>query len=61
MRVRLLTESSCRRRTGTYVLVDHSLSRLTKGAAGHLVVTGAPNDNLYDGGSTKGTGTSAAH
>jgi nitrite reductase (NO-forming) len=46
---------------GTYVLVDHSLSRLTKGAAGHLVVTGAPNDNLYDGASTKGTGTSAAH
>lgn len=46
---------------GTYVLVDHSLSRLIKGAAGHLVVTGAPNDNLYDGASTKGAGTSAAH
>jgi nitrite reductase (NO-forming) len=46
---------------GTYVLVDHSLSRLTKGAAGHLVVTGTPNDNLYDGASTKATGVSAAH
>lgn len=46
---------------GTYVLVDHSLSRLTKGAAGHLIVTGTPNDNLYDGASTKGAGGSAAH
>jgi len=46
---------------GTYVLVDHSLSRLLKGAAGHLIVTGSPNDNLYDGASAKGGAVSAAH
>jgi nitrite reductase (NO-forming) len=46
---------------GTYVLVDHSLSRLTKGAAGHLIVTGSPNNNVYDGASTKQAGGSAAH
>jgi nitrite reductase (NO-forming) len=31
---------------GTYVLVDHSLSRLQKGAAGFLVVEGPENSNI---------------
>jgi nitrite reductase (NO-forming) len=32
---------------GTYVLVDHALTRLTKGAAGHLVVEGPENPDIY--------------
>jgi nitrite reductase (NO-forming) len=32
---------------GTYLLVDHALSRLRKGAAGHLVVDGPENPDLY--------------
>jgi nitrite reductase (NO-forming) len=32
---------------GTYLLVDHALSRLGKGAAGHLVVEGPENPDIY--------------
>jgi nitrite reductase (NO-forming) len=32
---------------GTYILVDHSLGRLEKGAAGHLVVEGADNPDVF--------------
>ncbi len=32
---------------GTYILVDHSLSRLQKGAAGFLVVEGPDNPDLF--------------
>lgn len=33
---------------GTYVLVDHSLSRLLKGAAGHLVVEGEAAPGIFE-------------
>lgn len=32
---------------GTYILVDHSLSRLQKGAAGFLVVEGPENPDIF--------------
>jgi nitrite reductase (NO-forming) len=32
---------------GTYILVDHSLGRLQKGAAGFLDVEGAPNPRVF--------------
>ncbi len=32
---------------GTYLLVDHALSRLPKGAAGHLVVEGPESPDIY--------------
>ena len=32
---------------GTYLLVDHAIWRLTKGAAGALVVDGKHDDNIY--------------
>lgn len=32
---------------GTYLLVDHALSRLGKGAAGHLVVEGAEDPDIF--------------
>jgi nitrite reductase (NO-forming) len=32
---------------GTYIIVDHALSRLTKGAAGHLVVEGDPDPEIF--------------
>jgi nitrite reductase (NO-forming) len=32
---------------GTYILVDHSLSRLQKGAAGYLDVEGPPNPRVF--------------
>jgi nitrite reductase (NO-forming) len=32
---------------GTYILVDHSLSRLQKGAAGYLDVEGPPNPLVF--------------
>jgi nitrite reductase (NO-forming) len=32
---------------GTYLLVDHALSRLRKGAAGHLVVEGEDNPDIF--------------
>jgi nitrite reductase (NO-forming) len=35
---------------GTYVLVDHSLSRAGKGGAGHLVVEGAENPDIFKAG-----------
>lgn len=36
---------------GTYLLVDHALPRaLNKGAAGHLVVTGAERPEIFSGG-----------
>ena len=31
----------------TYLLVDHALSRLTKGAAGHLVVEGPEDPDIF--------------
>ncbi len=34
---------------GTYVLVDHSIFRVAKGAIGHLVVTGDKNPSIYLG------------
>ena len=37
---------------GTYLLVDHALARaLHKGAAGHLIVTGAERPEIFSGGS----------
>ncbi|HSR71779.1 MAG TPA: nitrite reductase, copper-containing, partial [Kiloniellales bacterium] len=33
---------------GTYVLVDHALSRLEKGLAGHIVVEGPENPEIFD-------------
>lgn len=32
---------------GTYILVDHSLGRLQKGAAGYLDVEGSPNQTVF--------------
>ena len=32
---------------GTYILVDHSLGRLQKGAAGFLDVEGPPNPKVF--------------
>lgn len=34
---------------GTYILVDHTLSRLDRGAAGLLVVEGADHRDIFDG------------
>lgn len=34
---------------GNYVLVDHALARLDKGAWGVLTVTGEPNEDIYNG------------
>ncbi|MBI2867553.1 MAG: nitrite reductase, copper-containing [Chloroflexi bacterium] len=34
---------------GTYILVDHSLGRLVKGAAGFLVAEGESDKSVYDG------------
>jgi nitrite reductase (NO-forming) len=31
----------------TYLLVDHALSRLTKGAAGHLIVEGPEDEDIF--------------
>lgn len=40
---------------GTFLLVDHALPRaLNKGAAGHLVVTGAQDPAIFSGGSADG-------
>lgn len=33
---------------GTYVLVDHSLGRLEKGGAAHLIVEGPPNPTVFE-------------
>lgn len=32
---------------GTYLIVDHSLSRLEKGAAGQLVISGPANPDVF--------------
>src|SRR5204862_6452883 len=44
---------------GTYTLVDHSLSRLEKGAAGQLVVEGPDNPAVFQ--VVKQAGTGAGH
>lgn len=46
---------------GTFVLVDHALSRVEKGLAGHVVVEGEPvEDGLFDsGGEEVGEGSDA--
>ena len=43
---------------GTYTLVDHSLGRLEKGAAGQIVVEGLENESVFHvvHGSTNGGG-----
>jgi len=40
---------------GNYVLVDHALARVDRGAWGILNVTGAKNDSLYSGDSSTST------
>ena len=37
---------------GTYMLVDHSLGRLAKGALGMLVAEGEPNPEVFESIST---------
>jgi len=34
---------------GTYILVDHALARLDRGAWGTLIVTGEPNPEIFEG------------
>jgi nitrite reductase (NO-forming) len=41
---------------GRYVLVDHALSRMQRGLAGYLYVTGDPTPDLFDGTPTTGSG-----
>ncbi len=41
---------------GNYVIVDHALSRLDRGAWGVLKVSGEPNPDVYDGEITTGHG-----
>lgn len=41
---------------GTYILVDHALARLDKGAWGTFSVTGEPVPAIYDGDITPGAG-----
>jgi nitrite reductase (NO-forming) len=41
---------------GRYVLVDHSLSRMERGLAGYLYVTGAAAPELFNGTPTAGSG-----
>ena len=43
---------------GTYILVDHTLSRLDRGAAGLLVVEGAEHPEIFQG---KPTGGNSGH
>ncbi len=48
---------------GTYLLVDHALSRLGKGAAGQLVVEGAENPDVFQplgGGGTQAPSSSGS-
>jgi nitrite reductase (NO-forming) len=40
---------------GTYVLVDHALSRVEKGLVGHLEVDGPENPSIFDAGATRHT------
>jgi len=32
---------------GTFIMVDHALSRMEKGLAGHLIVEGEPQPDIY--------------
>ena len=41
---------------GDHILVDHSINRVLKGAAGVLHVTGEAEPGVFDGGSTGGGG-----
>jgi nitrite reductase (NO-forming) len=41
---------------GNYVLVDHALARLDRGAWGILRVTGEPNPEIFDGEIQSGSG-----
>lgn len=41
---------------GRYILVDHALSRMQRGLAGYLMVTGDPNPEVYNGTPTAGSG-----
>lgn len=41
---------------GNYILVDHALSRLQRGLAGYLVVSGEDNKEIFDGEVTPGSG-----
>lgn len=41
---------------GRYILVDHALSRMERGLAGHLVVDGEENHEIYHGEETPGSG-----
>ncbi|MBD3734241.1 MAG: nitrite reductase, copper-containing, partial [Sphingopyxis sp.] len=34
---------------GSYIMVDHALSRVDRGAAGIIVVTGAQNPDVFRG------------
>lgn len=36
---------------GTFILVDHALSRMEKGLVGHLIVEGEPQPDIYRPGS----------
>jgi nitrite reductase (NO-forming) len=46
---------------GRYVLVDHSLGRLEKGAAGHLVVEGPDAPSIFQPLSVSATGAAGGH
>ena len=41
---------------GRYILVDHALSRMQRGLAGYLMVSGDPNPEVYNGTPTAGSG-----
>jgi nitrite reductase (NO-forming) len=41
---------------GRYILVDHSLSRLQRGLAGYLIVSGDDNKEVFNGEVTAGSG-----
>jgi nitrite reductase (NO-forming) len=41
---------------GNYILVDHALSRLERGLAGFLVVSGPDQPDIFHGTLTEGSG-----
>ncbi len=41
---------------GRYILVDHALSRAERGLAGHLMVEGSPQPEIFNGTLTQGSG-----
>ena len=41
---------------GRYILVDHSLSRMQRGLAGYLIVSGDNNPEIFNGQETAGSG-----